>query len=130
MAGTLKRISYCGLICDSCPIYLATREPDPLVQQKMRQSIAEQCRSLYGMSIQPEDVADCDGCRSETGRIFPGCLNCEIRKCAASLHIENCAFCSNYACDKLSEIFSMEPEAQNRLDEINRRLANPYSPAN
>lgn len=115
-------IAYCGLTCVNCPIYLATFELDKLRQQTMRQSIAEQCNTLYGMNLQPEDISDCDGCKATTGRIFLGCLNCEIRKCASPKSIENCAYCDDYACENLKKHFSADPTAQKRLEEI--RLKN------
>ncbi|NJK87886.1 MAG: hypothetical protein HC906_19900 [Bacteroidales bacterium] len=52
--------SLCGLICDTCPVHLATFEPDKSRQQIMRESIAEIVL-----------------------RLFSGCVNCEIRKCAS-----------------------------------------------
>jgi len=113
-----KIIAYCGLRCDSCPIHLATLEPDQTRQRKMRESIAEQCASLYGMNIRPEDVTDCDGCRTNTGRLFSGCHTCEIRKCAGMKPIENCAYCSDYACGRLTEFFSAAPEARIQLEKI------------
>jgi hypothetical protein len=57
-------IAYCGLNCYTCPIHLATNEPDQIKQQKMRESIAELCTKQYGMNLQPEDITDCDGCRA------------------------------------------------------------------
>lgn len=111
-------IAYCGLTCDSCPIHLATLEQDKSRQQTMRGSIAEQCSKHYGMNLQPEDITDCDGCRANTGRLFSGCLNCEIRKCASQKNIENCAYCSDYACERLKEHFSHDPSAQIRLEEV------------
>jgi hypothetical protein len=33
--------AYCGLICDTCPILLATVETDQAEQEKMRAEIAE-----------------------------------------------------------------------------------------
>lgn len=36
-------VSYCGLICETCPIYAATREPDKGTQARMRIEIAEMC---------------------------------------------------------------------------------------
>jgi hypothetical protein len=102
-----KMMAYCGLTCDSCPIYLATIELDKSHQQEMRVSIARLCYEQYGMKLKPEDITDCDGCRS-----------CEIRKCASQRNIENCAYCPEYLCDKLKEFLSHEPDAQNRLEEI------------
>jgi hypothetical protein len=111
-------IAYCGLTCDSCPIHLATLEQDKSRQLTIRESIAEQCSKLYGMNLQLEDITDCDGCRANTGRLFSGCSNCEIRKCAVQKNIENCAYCNDYACERLKEHFSHDSIAQNRLEEI------------
>jgi len=113
-------IAYCGLRCDSCPIHLATLEPDQIRQEEIRESIAEQSIALYGMNIRPEDITDCDGCCANTGRLFSGCLTCEIRKCAGIKLIENCAYCSEYACGQLTEFFLAAPEAQIQLEKIRR----------
>jgi hypothetical protein len=118
-------IAFCGLTCDSCPIHLATLEPDKSRQRQMRESIADQCNKQYGMNIFLKDITDCDGCKASTGKLFSGCLNCKIRNCAGLRNIENCAFCSNYACGILREHFLLDPDAQTRLEEI--RLKNKIS---
>jgi len=118
--GTM--IAYCGLRCDNCPIHLATLEQDKSRQKTMRESIAEQCSKLYGMHLQPGDVNDCDGCTTGTGRLFSGCLNCEIRKCASQKSIESCAYCSDYACEKLKQHFELDPGAQIRLEKIRKTM--------
>jgi hypothetical protein len=111
-------IAYCGLTCDSCPIHLATLEQDKSQQQTMRESIVDQCSKLYGLSLKLEDINDCDGCRVNSERLFSGCLNCEIRKCASQKNIESCAYCCDYACGILKEHFSHDSSAQTRLEEI------------
>ena len=111
-------IAYCGLNCDSCPIHLATLEEDKSSQKKMRVSIARLCSEQYGINLKPEDITDCDGCRADTGRMFSGCRNCEIRKCASQKNLESCAYCPEYACDKLKEFLRREHDAQARLEEI------------
>ncbi len=113
-----KMMAYCGLECVSCPIYLATYEKDSVRRQEMRISIARICREKYGMDLQAEDITDCDGCRSDTGRIFSGCLSCEIRKCAIERVLESCAYCTDYACDKLKDFFSRDPGAQANLERL------------
>ena len=113
-----QQISYCGLICRTCHIYLATREDDQAKRKKMRAEIAEQCNKLYGTKYGPEDVNDCDGCRTEGGRLFSGCKTCLIRNCAKDKGLETCACCSEYACEQLLKFFAMEPEAKERLDRI------------
>jgi len=114
-------IAYCGLICDTCPIHLATLEQDDSRKQLMRISIAEQCSKIYGLNMQPEDVTDCDGCKAETGRLFSGCMNCEIRNCVKNRNLDGCAFCEAYACEKLGKHFDADPEAKRRLDKIRER---------
>jgi len=116
-----QQISYCGLMCHTCPIYLATREDDQAKRKKMRVGIAEQCTKLFGTEYKPEDINDCDGCRTEGGRLFSGCKTCLIRNCVKDRGLENCACCSEYACEQLSKFFATEPEAKKRLDQIKSR---------
>jgi hypothetical protein len=111
-------LAYCGLTCEKCPIHLATIEPDKTVQRSMRESIAKQCASLYGMNLTPEEISDCDGCRADSGRIFAGCLTCSIRKCAIEKKIETCAYRINHACETLKNNFSLDPDSQVRLEEL------------
>lgn len=111
-------IAYCGLNCSTCPIHLATIEPDRGRQQAMREDIARQCTEVYGMNIDPKDVNDCDGCLSPTGRLFSGCAQCEIRKCAIGRKLLTCAFCPEYPCELLRKHFALDPSAQSRLDAI------------
>jgi hypothetical protein len=113
-----EMIAYCGLACDKCFIHLATLEQNKSRQQEMRVSIARFISEHYNMNMQAEDITDCDGCRDNSGRLFSGCLNCEIRKCAILRNLESCAYCPDYACDKLTELFGREQGAQTRLEEL------------
>ena len=119
-----KMTAYCGLECDSCLILLATLEQDKSQQQAMKEKIAEKCSALYGISLNPEEITGCDGCRSNTGRIFSGCLRCEIRSCAIERNLESCAYCDDYKCLKLQKHFELDPHAQMRLEEL-RKMFNP-----
>jgi hypothetical protein len=113
-----KSLAYCGLVCNSCPIHLATIEEDLSHQATMRISIAEQINQEYGTDYKSSNINDCDGCRANTERLFSGCLNCEIRKCARLKNLENCAHCSEYSCKILEEFLQHDPDARNRLDNI------------
>ena len=119
-----EMIAYCGLNCHSCPIYLATREKDEEKKYKMKVDIAQQIKKHYGQECKPEDVTDCDGCKTEGGRLLSGSKNCQIRKGASRKGVENCAHCDEYACEKLKEFFATEAHAhaKERLDEIKNRL--------
>jgi hypothetical protein len=115
-------IAYCGLTCHTCPIYLATREHDIVEQKKKRAEIARLCKEHYGMEYEPEDITDCDGCHATGERLFSGCRNCLIRGCAIQHGYENCAWCSDYSCEKLEKLFITDPSAKLRLDQIRNSL--------
>ncbi len=118
------KIAYCGLICDSCPIHLATLEQEFSRKLALRAAIAQQCSSTYGLNLKVEDVTDCDGCTADCGRLFSGCINCEVRKCAILKNIESCAYCSDYICRMLEEHFSLDPSARIRLEQIRKTNQN------
>ncbi len=88
----------------------------------MRAEIARQCREHYGMDLEPTDVTDCDGCRADEGRLFSGCRKCGIRNCARAKGLESCAYCGDYACQRLDEHFKKDPTARTRLDQVRNRL--------
>jgi hypothetical protein len=111
-------IAYCGLDCAGCPIHLATLELDESKQRTMRLEIARICTAQYGMSILPKDVTDCDGCCSQTERLFSGCAKCDIRKCAIDRKLTSCAYCSDYACQKLLKHFETDSAARTRLESM------------
>lgn len=115
-------MAYCGLRCGGCPIYVATREPDPAEQTKQRIQIAKLAGEHYGMALRPEDVTDCDGCRAASGRLFSGCAKCEIRKCARQRGCPTCAHCAEYPCNALEKLFLTDPGAKAALDDIRSRL--------
>jgi len=117
-----EEISYCGLACHSCPIFLATREKDKDKRDKMRIDIAQQIKKHYGQECKPEDVTDCDGCKAKSGILFSGSKNCHIRKCARQKSLENCAHCNEYPCEELEKLFTTDPDARKRLDQIKNTL--------
>lgn len=113
-------IAYCGLACHTCPIFLATRQENKVEQRRMRAEISQMLSEQYGMNYQPEEINDCDGCCTEVGRLFLGCKDCLIRKCAREKELASCAYCAEYACERLEVFFSSEPSAKLRLDEMRR----------
>jgi hypothetical protein len=115
-----ENLAYCGLICEKCPIYLATREPDEKKKYEIRADIAEQIKKHYGQKTSPEDVGDCDGCKAETGRLF--CTDCQIRICAVEKGIANCAYCDDYPCQQLEKLFTTDVDARKRLDAVRNGL--------
>ncbi|MGD0037947.1 MAG: DUF3795 domain-containing protein [Bacteroidota bacterium] len=116
-------LSYCGLVCNTCPIYLVTREANKEEQVRKRIEIARICREQYGLKYEVANITDCDGCQTTNGRLFSGCFGCVIRKCAKQKAVENCAHCNEYICEQLGAFFIKDPSAKERLEEIRSRIS-------
>ncbi len=108
-----KMIAFCGLVCTECPAFIATQKDD----DEERRKVAEMWSSEFKAKLKPEDI-NCDGCLADSERLFSHTKVCEIRKCGLDKKVKNCAFCDEYACDKLTEFFKMAPEAKTTLDEV------------
>ena len=108
-----EMIAFCGLACNECPAFLATQAND----DTKRGEVARRWSDDYKDDIKPEDI-NCDGCKSDSGLLFSHCTRCEIRKCASASEVENCAYCKEYACEKLEPLLNMMPEVKSRLDNI------------
>jgi len=113
-----QTVSYCGLLCIGCPIYIATGEPNAVLKEKMKIKIAKTCNNMYHTEFTSKDITDCDGCLNENGRHFPSCNECRIRGCARIHQAANCAFCDEYPCETLNEFFLTNKESKDRLDFI------------
>jgi hypothetical protein len=111
-----KRIvSYCGIVCSECPAYIATQKNC----DTMRQEIAEKWSKMYNAEIKPEYV-NCDGCISGSNRRIAYTNECAIRLCGIEKDVSNCAYCDEYACEKLNPIFDSYPASKSTLDEISK----------
>jgi len=47
---------------------------------------------------------------------------CEVRPCARAKNVENCAYCEQYACEKLKKFLARAPEAKTTLEEIRKNI--------
>ena len=110
-----KMIAFCGLYCTGCDAF-PTNQKKMIADEKIK--IAEKWSRLFGHghTIKLEDM-NCDGCLSEGGRLWSHCASCEIRKCGKERKVKNCAYCSDYACEKLKNNSS---EAKTNLEEIKK----------
>ncbi len=113
-----KMIAYCGLVCSDCPAFIATQKDD----DEERRKVAELWSKQFGKEFRVEDI-NCDGCLTEGPRVIGYCNVCEIRKCGQKKNVKNCAYCEEYACERLSEFFAAVPNAKENLDTI--RAARP-----
>jgi hypothetical protein len=112
-----KMISYCGLVCSECPTFIATQKND----DKMREETAKKWSEMFHSDIKPADI-NCDGCTSNSTKLFNYCGQCEIRKCAREKGVKNCAYCAEYPCEKLTAFLKNAPEAKVVLDDIRKKI--------
>ena len=117
-----EMIAYCGLICSTCPIHIATIETDEQKRLFIKRQVVEELKHKYNQELSPEEVNDCDGCITDSSRIYLSCKTCKIRNCAKQKEVTNCAFCNVYPCQKLNEVFNLEENARNRLDQIRQKV--------
>ena len=110
-------IAYCGLKCNECGAYIATQNDD----DAKRRETAEKWSKEYKTDIKPEDI-NCEGCITTTGRVFSHCTVCEVRRCGQEKGVANCAYCEEYACEKLGRYFAMAPVMKANLEEIRKGL--------
>ena len=114
-----KIIAYCGLLCSECPAYIATQADDSAALER----VAAQWREQFNSPDITAESVICDGClASADARLAGYCSMCEIRACGVARGVENCAHCSNYACDRLESFFGHAPGAQHVLEGIRSRF--------
>ncbi|MCG8639610.1 MAG: DUF3795 domain-containing protein [Desulfobacterales bacterium] len=101
-----KIIAYCGLVCSECDVYIATINDDHNLRIELAKKYSNETHTA-----KPEDFY-CEGCQNIQGE------GCEIRQCATKENLENCAFCSEYYCDKVEKHFENSPESKEILEKI------------
>lgn len=110
-----KMVGYCGIVCSDCPVLAATQKNSGAERKR----VAELFTGQYGREYKPEDI-NCDGCLRDGPQIFSYCIVCEVRKCGRERKVENCSFCVEYPCEKLSKLFVEYLKAKETLDGIRR----------
>ena len=105
-----KFIAYCGLDCEKCDAYIATKNND----QELKEKTAKYWSELNGATIQAKDI-NCEGCRTN------GCKSvyceslCPIRKCAQIKGFETCIECDNMDNCELVKPIHEHSDALNNL---------------
>ena len=110
-----KIIAKCGLVCSECPAYIATQKND----DALRAETAKKWSEMFKADIKASDI-NCDGCQSESPRLFNYCATCEIRKCAREKKVSTCAACPEYSCQKLDAFLVQVPEARKVLEGLRK----------
>ena len=84
-----ENIACCGLDCDKCDAFIATRSNDDALREKTAKYWSE----LNGVTILPEQI-NCDGCR-RNGRKTVFCDKlCQIRRCVLKKGYRTCGDCA------------------------------------
>ncbi len=104
-------VSYCGLNCEECEAYVATKTND----NKLKKKVAKKWSQLYGIVVEPDEIS-CAGCRSSEKKGKYCESMCKIRKCCQQKEIETCAHCDEFACENLQEIFDYSLDAKKTLE--------------
>ncbi len=96
-----KHIAMCGLECNTCEAFIATKNNN----YDLRKKVAKEWTERYKINppLEPRDI-NCRGCLSQYGPLYRNCLLCEVRKCGFSRGIKNCKECKDYKCDKLTNL--------------------------
>ena len=113
-----KIIAYCGLVCSSCPTFLATQNDDDVARERTAALYSEK----FGLNLKPEDI-NCDGCLSEGEKLIGYCQVCEIRKCGQDKRLDNCAVCEEAPCEKLTKFHEFSPGAKDSFEALKREIA-------
>ena len=110
-------IAACGLDCGKCEAYIATQTDDQAAQLE----ILSRWRVDYNAPGMPAEAVICDGCMK--GNRHGGyCAECEVRTCCLERGLENCAYCADFACQKLEGFFQMASEVHTNLEAIRQGL--------
>ena len=108
----MKRlIAICGLDCEHCDAYIATKNND----QVLREQTAKRWSELNQAPILPEHI-NCEGCRMDGAKTLFCSSLCEIRKCAVAKCLETCGECEEKeSCPKVGAIWRHNPQAKTNL---------------
>lgn len=104
-------IGYCGLDCEKCDAYIATKNND----QALREKTARLWSELNNVPILPEHI-DCEGCRHNGKKtVFCNSL-CTIRQCALEKGVATCGDCSEMeACPIVGALHAHNADAKANL---------------
>jgi hypothetical protein len=113
-----KMVAFCGITCNDCRTFIATQRND----RKLKEEVAK-AWSTEKETLKPEDI-DCDGCMATGRRLFKFCATCEVRRCGYEKGVENCAYCREFPCVKLTSFWKSEGATKSKttLEEIREKL--------
>jgi hypothetical protein len=110
-------IAYCGLDCDACNAFIATRDNN----EALRATTATEWSKMFDHEFKPEEI-HCTGCAGDGRHVVFCDTMCAVRKCAQERKVTSCGACAEYGCATLTaHLPHMPPEAKARLESIRNR---------
>ncbi len=91
-----KMIAFCGIVCSDCRALIATQTNDGELKKEVAKAWSTKKETL-----KPEDIS-CEGCLTTGQRLFKFCRTCEVRRCGYENGVENCGYCREFVCEKLT----------------------------
>lgn len=109
-------IAFCGLDCERCEAFIATKNDDDALRKK----VAKEWSELNDVDITSEMI-NCQGCRTDGVKTVYCDSLCPIRKCASSKKYDTCGSCSEMeTCDKVAPIVSTNEVASYNLRAVSK----------
>lgn len=113
-------VAACGLLCNKCPAYIATKNNDAVLAEQTAREWSVQ----FNADIRPEHIW-CNGCMTDGGPKSCHCGQmCQIRACVlkrrdGAPEFETCAACDDRSgCSKLAYIVEHVPPAGALLEAL------------
>ena len=104
-------IAYCGLDCEKCDAYIATKNND----QALREKTAKLWSKLNNVTILPEHI-NCEGCRTNGVKTYYCDNLCAIRQCAMKKSVSTCGDCTQMEqCEKVAVVIGNNADALENL---------------
>ena len=104
-------IAYCGLDCEKCDAFIATKNND----RALRERTAKLWSELNNAPILPEHI-NCEGCRVDGVKTFFCQSLCAVRQCAVGKGVGTCGDCVEMgSCPKVGAIIAHNPDVLKNL---------------
>jgi len=97
-----KNIAFCGLDCDACSAFIATKNNNDALRLKTAQEWTLRHRAKGGPRVEPREI-NCYGCLSN-GPLYTHCRECAVRACGLRRGLKSCQKCPECKCVKLTEL--------------------------
>lgn len=111
----MSLLAYCGISCETCPVYRATVADS----HDLRVKAAKEWSEMLNVELKPEQMV-CFGCKSDI--LFYMCAECDIRYCNLERELNHCGECPEYSCEQIERFLAHMPEEKAELDKLAAKI--------